>query len=94
MTRRSHADPVTPYLRFQVLSRDQGCVAPRLGATDPCSGRLTIEHVRDHAATGGRRAPSDLAHCLTLCLHHHLDGFATSHKPAERRYLRSFEEAA
>jgi hypothetical protein len=35
----------------------------------------------------GKRAPSDMAHLVTLCEHHHLDGWATSHRPLLRRYL-------
>lgn len=65
------------------------CVAPII---DPhqlvrCWGRSTLEHVRKRAAMGGRRAPSDLQHLVTLCWHHHMDGWATSHKPEEREYL-------
>lgn len=47
---------------------------------------LTLDHVRDHAMMG-KRAPSDELHLVTLCWHHHLDGWATSHRPALRAYL-------
>ena len=81
-------DPVTPELRVLVLNRDQGCLAPRLGATDDCSGRLTLDHVKDLPMMG-KRAPSDPAHLVTLCERHHLwTGWATSHRPELREYLR------
>ena len=83
-------DPVTPEVALAVLERDAGCVAVRLGA-DPatCGGRLTLDHVRDHAAMGAPRAASDMAHLVALCEEHHLwSGWATSHKPQLREYLR------
>jgi hypothetical protein len=81
-------DPVTPEVALTVLRRDSGCVAVSLGEPpSDCGGRLTLDHVRDHAAMGGRRAPSDPAHLISLCWHHHLDGWATSHRPALRLYL-------
>lgn len=86
-------DPVTPELRDAVLRRDGGCVAPRVcgcaGEEDPCSGRLTLDHVKDQPMMG-KRAPSDMAHVLTLCAHHHLESsWATSHRPELRAYLAS-----
>ena len=81
-------DPVTADLRLAVLERDRGCVAVRLGA-DPagCSGRLQLDHVKDQPMMG-KRAPSDLAHLATVCERHHLGGWATSHRPELRQYLR------
>lgn len=67
MTRR---DPVTPELRLAVFARDGGCIAPYLGGTvHDCWGRLTIEHVKSELRMG-KRAPSDLAHCVALCEGH------------------------
>jgi hypothetical protein len=83
-------DPVTPALRLALLMRDGGCVAPRLDPSllELCSGRLTLDHVREHAAMGGRRAPSDMAHMVVICENHHLySGWATSHRPLLREYL-------
>ena len=80
-------DPVTPAVRLAVLTRDRDCVAYRLGATDYCSGRLTLDHVKDQPRMG-KRAPSDPAHLVALCWHHHLDGWATAHRPELRAYLR------
>lgn len=85
MTRR---DSVTPAVALTVLRRDAGCVAVKLGE-DPmtCSGRLTLDHVKDEPRMG-RRAPSDAAHLVSLCEWHHLwTGWATSHRPALRLYL-------
>lgn len=84
-----HKDPVSPELRQAVLRRDGGCLGPRLDPTSyECSGRLTLDHVKDQPMMG-RRAPSDMAHLACLCWRHHLDGWATSHRPELREYLRS-----
>lgn len=85
--RKGARDPVSPETRLRVLSRDAGCVAVRFGE-DPstCRGRLTLDHVKDHPRMG-RRAPSDERHLVTLCEHHHLEGWATSHRPLLREYL-------
>lgn len=92
-------DPVTPALRTAVLTRDQGCVAPRLGATAPCDGPLQLDHVKDQPHIGDPiikrgplrkhryRAPSDMSHLASVCRRHHLDGWATAHRPELRAYL-------
>ena len=85
-------DPVTPELRAAVLARDEGCVAPRLGAPDPCSGRLTLDHVKREPRMG-KRAESTMGTLVTLCEAHHLGGrrgyiWATANRPALREYLR------
>ena len=94
-------DPVTPEVRLAVLKRDSGCVAVRLGA-DPagCAGPLQIDHVKDQPHIGDPivkrgperkhryRAPSDLAHLVSMCRGHHVDnGWATAHRPELREYL-------
>lgn len=82
-----HRDPVTPDVRLAVLVRDSGCVAVTLGEPErDCQGRLTLDHVKDQPRMG-KRAPSDGAHLVTLCWAHHLNGWATSHRPALRAYL-------
>lgn len=88
--RRARKDPVGPALAVRVISRDGGCVAPHLDAeAGDCSGRLTLDHVKDQPRMGVR-APSDEWHLVTLCEWHHLHtGWATSHRPALREYLRS-----
>ena len=90
--RHRKSDPVTPELRAQVLERDGGCVAPRLGAQASCDGPLTLDHVREQPMMG-KRAPSDLDHLVTLCRWHHIDGgWATSHRPELRAYLLEVAE--
>jgi hypothetical protein len=86
-------DPVTPETRDAVLQRDSGCVASRVcdclaSHEDACFGRLTLDHVKDQPRMG-KRAPSDMAHLVTLCWHHHLgSGWATAHRPELRLYLQ------
>lgn len=82
-------DPVTPDLALLVLRRDGGCVAVTLGEPPSnCAGRLTLDHVKDQPRMG-KRAPSDAAHLVSLCEQHHLwTGWATSHRPELREYLR------
>jgi hypothetical protein len=80
-------DRVDPVLHTEVMWRDGGCVAPIVDSPDACRGRLTLDHVKDHLRMG-IRAPSDARHLVTLCEHHHLDGWATSHRPELRTYLR------
>jgi hypothetical protein len=89
MIRRRRTDPVTPQLRIAILTRDGGCVAPYLGGSFmDCSGRPTLDHVKDEPMMG-RRAPSDERHLVTLCEYHHLwSSWATSHRPELRDYLR------
>ena len=83
-------DPVTADVALTVLARDGGCVAPRLGGSyADCGGRITLDHVKDQPRMG-KRAPSDPAHLVSLCSRHHLEtGWATSHRPELREYLRS-----
>lgn len=87
-------------LRRAVIYRDGGCVAQLLDTkVDPCATvwgdtdrwlvalALQLDRVRDHPAMG--KSPAyDLYHCVALCPHHHLDGWATSHRPELRAYLR------
>lgn len=94
-------DRVTPEVAVDVYQRDGGCLAVTLGGLDPatCRGRLTLDHVKDQPKVGAPivkrpperrrryRAPSDAAHLATVCEHHHLDGWATSHRPELREYL-------
>ena len=82
---------VPDWLFGYLLGRDKECKAPALGATDPCFGRLTIEHVKFESMTG-KRAPSDKFHTLILCLGHNT-GWAllSASKEAEREYLSRVE---
>lgn len=70
------------------------CVARFLdpNGSGPCSGVLTLDHVRDHAMMG-KKAPDDEQHLVTLCEAHHLwtragRNWATSHRPLLRTYLK------
>ena len=82
-------DPVTRDVALAVLRRDNGCVAVWLGESGrDCRGRLTLDHVKDEPRIG-KRAPSDMDHLVSLCEYHHLEtGWATSHRPELREYLR------
>lgn len=95
LKRKPHKDPVTAEMRTKILERDGWtCVAPLLGASSECADRwgsrnnddLTLDHVRQHAMMG-KRAPSDERHLVTLCWHHHLNGWATAHRELLREYL-------
>lgn len=98
-------DPVPPEVRILVFQRDGGCVAPRLGATEPCRYKLTLDHVRDVLQVGApivKRGPerkhryrseSDARHLVSVCLFHHVEsGWAVANRPLLRAYLRSFDE--
>ena len=64
------------------------CVARFLDpAVDACEGRMTLDHVKDQLMMG-RKAPDDEQHLVSLCWHHHLDVWATAHRPLLREYLR------
>lgn len=94
--RRAESDKVTEDLANYIYARDNmTCLAPILAAAhdqpvDPCDGRLTIEHVHTEP-TMGKRAKSDKWHCLLLCFHHNVDGWASMHKDWEREYLARVE---
>jgi hypothetical protein len=87
-------DPVTGAVALAVLERDGGCVAVKLGASPyECRGPLTLDHVKDQPRMG-KRAPSDVRHLVTICTAHHLEnGWATSHRPELREYLRNVNGA-
>lgn len=91
-------DRVTPELREGVLLRDQRCVLSIMDAAHACYSawgrphdsddldKLTIEHVKDKLRMG-KRAPSDPAHCLTLC------GYRNAIRPptkVEREWMRLY----
>jgi hypothetical protein len=84
---------VPDWLPGYLMARDMGCVPARLGAPDPCQGRLTIEHVRDaDKPATGKRAPSDKWHTLMACLGHNTGWCLTSAaKELEREYLLRVE---
>lgn len=93
--RRDNYECVAPKIARENLEEIDRCQAkwgqPLLGSVDDGTavGYLTLDHVRDHPMMG-KRAPSDIQHLVTLCYHHHLDGWATAHRPELRAYLASF----
>lgn len=100
---RDEDDKVTPAMHAAILARDKECVQHKLDPTHICRDRngyphspdklalLTLDHVHD-MATMGKRAPSDRAHLVALCFGSHItSGWATSHRPDLRRYIRQVE---
>lgn len=94
------ADPVTAQMREAVLARDKGCIAPRLGGSYlDCWGRDQIAHVKDEPRMG-RRAPSDMAHLVTVCDGHAEPGMKAGYVwvtdrqniARMREYLASFSD--
>jgi hypothetical protein len=102
--RKARKDPVTPELHDEVIARDLrfagGCVAAFLDIEHGCRDRwgrvhwasdqtrLTLDHVQDGYGRAGKRAPSDVAHLVSLCYGAHLGGWATSHRPLLREYIQ------
>lgn len=86
-----------------VLQRDgYRCVAPLISAErglrlDPCRDKwgnitdrpisLTLDHVNEAYGRMGKAADGDPDHLVTLCYHHHLNGWATAHRRELRVYL-------
>lgn len=67
-------DPVTEDVALFVLTRDKGCVAPRLGGSFiDCAGRNGLEHVKAEPRMS-KRAPSCPCALLTLCDGHREPG--------------------
>jgi hypothetical protein len=91
--RRGHRDPVTPEVREYVLTRDGGCVGPRLEMDRECFGRLTLDHVVNGGK--GRRGPSTPGNLVTLCGGHHYQKTvnARTWRPVLVAYLFNVEGA-
>lgn len=96
----SRKDPVTPELRLALFERDGSCIAPLVGGSAlDCWGRSTIEHVKSELRLG-RRAPSDMGHCVVLCEGHSENGSrggfqwntAKQNRAAVRAYLERVTE--
>lgn len=71
---RAEEDKVSGTERLYVLTRDQGCVAPRLGGTaHDCWGRVTLAHVKDAPRMGVRAESGDgegRRHLVSVCEGH------------------------
>lgn len=108
----SRKDPVTPEMRQAVMVRDlrearkvfgprwmNPCVAPLVDLLQlgKCSGRVTIEHVKDQPRMGVRAA-SNGRHLVSLCEGHTEGGMKagfqwnTANRPGLRRYLEGYYE--
>lgn len=90
-------DRVSPELALFVLSRDSGCMAPRLGGSfHDCWGRNGIEHVKAEPRMGVRAEPL-ASRLVTLCDGHREPGMkagyvwatAKENREAMREYLRA-----
>lgn len=90
-----------PQLRLDVFARDGSCVAPLVDANSgPCSGRLTVEHVRPLGGAMGAPKVHELRWCVSLCEAHTEPGMKAgrvwnlSHKSLLRRYLADVMEVS
>lgn len=82
-------DRVTPDVALFVFTRDQGCVAPRLGGSFmDCAGRTGCEHVKAQPRMS-RRAPSCPCALLTLCDGHREPGMRQGYVWATARENRA-----
>lgn len=59
-----------PEVRAEVYLRDDGCVGPRIGMPGPCSGSISIDHVRASGAMG-MKSRSTADNGAVLCFVHH-----------------------
>jgi hypothetical protein len=97
--RRPKADPVTPELIIALRERDFGCVLSFLTEDHECRDRwgyaadwrdplaLTVEHVHEGYGMKGKRAPSDLDHCVLLCFGANVGVPSKVERAAMRAYL-------
>ena len=91
-------DRVTPALYQAVMERDRSCILAQLDAAHVCRDRwgtphpsdathvLTIEHVKTDLRAG-RRAPSDLRHCVAMCYTGNVGVPSKSQRALIREYL-------
>ena len=99
---RAEDDKVTPELHDYILDRDKMCFAAMIDPTHQCRTRfgerhaaddrrrLTLDHVKDHAAMGDR-AKSDKRHLLAMCGDANNNGWASAHRQEERERLAEIE---
>lgn len=100
--RRDEDDKVTPELHAYILVRDQMCIAARYDPAHVCMTRfrqrhaptdlskLTLDHVKDHAAMGPR-AKSDKYHLVAACGWANNEGWCSANRGKEREYLAEKE---
>jgi len=80
-----------PYL----ASEPSVCAAPIIDPSQSgrCSGAMERDHVHTHTGgTKGKRPPTTMETLVILCHHHHQDGWATSHRPEIRIYIKEANE--
>lgn len=66
----SKGTQIPPLVRVQVITRDDGCVGPRVGMTGPCLGGIELDHVR--ASHGmGMKSETSVGNLVALCGTHH-----------------------
>lgn len=54
-----------------------------------CSGEMERDHVHTHTGgTKGKRPETTMETLVILCHHHHQNGWATSHRPEIREYIK------
>jgi len=82
-----------------LMSEPEVCMAPVIDPlVDPsqsgqCSGAMERDHVHTHTGgTKGKRPPTTMETLVMLCHHHHQDGWATSHRPEIRTYIKEANE--
>jgi len=71
------------------------CVAPVIDPSQSgtCSGAMERDHVHSHTGgTKGKRPPTTMETLVILCHHHHQNGWATSHRPRIRTYIKEANE--
>lgn len=72
---------------------DKGWPRVDLNVSLKCSGEMTRDHVHEHTGgTKGKRAPTTMETVIILCRHHHLNGWATSHREEIRTYIKEANE--
>lgn len=93
----TRSDAVSPELALAVFTRDEGCIAPRLGGSFmDCWGRNRIEHVKAEPRMGKRAEPR-MDRLVTLCEGHSEPGMkagrvwctSRENRAAMRAYLES-----
>lgn len=80
----------------EFLFTDQAvCVAPLIdpNGSGICFGEMERDHVHTHTGgTKAKRPPTTMETLVILCHHHHQDGWATSHRPEIRTYIKEANE--
>ena len=89
---KPHKDPVTPEMWFYVISRDGGCIGPRMGMERACFGRLELDHLYNGGI--GKRGPSTARNLSTLCGQHHYTKTVEARRwrPVINAYLSRLED--